>query len=77
MESINWNEVVVDCPNHGWLCSMCKFGKKVKLKKASDRTKAGILLNRYGLKKSEIKQIIGKSYDEVVPNIAWYTTYQF
>jgi len=25
MKEINWNEIVVDCDFHGWLCPDCDF----------------------------------------------------
>ena len=31
--------VVLDCPNHGWLCPGCGEGKKVSLSSASARTR--------------------------------------
>jgi len=29
MKEINWNEIVVDCDFHGWLCSDCIKAKEV------------------------------------------------
>lgn len=43
MQNIVWNdEVVLDCPYHGWACTDCGHARKVKFSEASDRTQRGI-----------------------------------
>lgn len=64
---IKWEEIILSCTSHGWLCTSCPLAKWTSLEEADDRTKAGYLRGRYNLSEPAIKKLTGLDTKKVIP----------